>query len=103
MPRPSSGLVWMAIPLSIFPFAPLAPGTAVVLFGLGMTARKVLASLATIKSGDILLPLIDGRELRLRRVSRPDAAQAELLTRLGLDLPEKLGADSVNGPDVVQT
>ena len=65
--------------------------------------RKVLASLATIKSGDILLPLIDGRELRLRRVSRPDAAQAELLTRLGLDLPEKLGADSVNGPDVVQT
>ena len=71
--------------------------------GLGMTARKVLASLATIKSGDILLPLIDGRELRLRRVSRPDAAQAELLTRLGLDLPEKLGADSVNGPDVVQT
>jgi transposase len=70
---------------------------------LGITARKVLASLATIKSGDILLPLVDGRELRLRRVSRPDAPQAELLTRLGLDLPEKLGADSVSQPDVVQT
>jgi transposase len=70
---------------------------------LGMTARKTLASLATIKSGDILLPLVDGRELRLRRVSRPDAKQAELLTRLGLDLPEKLGTDSVSGPDVVQT
>jgi transposase len=70
---------------------------------LGMTARKVLASLTTIKSGDIILPLIDGRELCLRRVSRPDAAQAQLLTRLGLDLPEKLGSDSVSGPDVVQT
>jgi len=71
--------------------------------GLGMTARKTLAALATVKSGDIILPLVDGRELRLRRVSRPDAQQAELITRLGLDLPEKLGADSVTGPDVVQT
>jgi hypothetical protein len=71
--------------------------------GLGMTARKTLAALATVKSGDIILPLVDGRELRLRRVSRPDAQQAELITRLGLDLPDKLGADSVTGPDVVQT
>lgn len=71
--------------------------------GLDLTARKALAALTTIKSGDIILPLVDGRELRLRRVSRPDAAQAELLTRLELDLPEKLGADSVSAADVVQT
>jgi hypothetical protein len=71
--------------------------------GLGITARKVLVSLATIKSGDIILPLVDGRELRLRRVSRPDAAQAELLTRLELDLPEKIGDDSLSASDVVQT
>jgi len=32
----------------------------------------------------------DGRELRLRCVVRPDAAQAALLDRLGLDLPERL-------------
>jgi hypothetical protein len=70
--------------------------------GLATTARRVLASLATIKSGDIILPLVDGRELSLRRVSRPDQAQAELLTRLGLDLPEKLGTDAVSA-DVVQT
>jgi hypothetical protein len=70
--------------------------------GLAATARRVLASLATIKSGDIILPLVDGRELRLRRVSRPDQAQAEMLTRLGLDLPEKLGTDAVSA-DVVQT
>ena len=66
--------------------------------GLAMTARKVLASLATIKTGDIILPLVDGRELRLRRVSRPDRQQAELLARLGLDLPERLGTDSLTTP-----
>ena len=71
--------------------------------GLGMTARKVIASLETIKSGDIILPLVDGRELRLRRVSRPDHAQAELITRLGLDLPERVGDDALVGPNVVQT
>ena len=65
---------------------------------LGITARKVLASLATIKSGDIILPLVDGRQLRLRRVSCRDAAQALLLTRLGLELPERLGTDVLNGP-----
>ena len=61
---------------------------------LGLSARKVLASLATIKSGDIILPLVDGREIRLRRVSRPDPERAELFTRLGLDLPERIGTDS---------
>jgi hypothetical protein len=71
--------------------------------GLATTARRVLASLATIKSGDIILPLVDGRQLRLRRVSRPDPAQVELLTRLNVDLPEKLGTDAVSGIDVVQT
>jgi transposase len=68
--------------------------------GLGMTARRVLDSLAGIKSGDIVLPLVDGRELKLRRVSRPDPNQAEILTRLGLDLPERVGTDASG---VVQT
>jgi transposase len=70
---------------------------------LGMTARRVLDSLAGIKSGDVILPLVDGRELRLRRVSRPDPHQAEILTRLGLELPERIGTDTVNVPGVVQT
>ncbi len=68
-----------------------------------MTARKVLDSLRGIKSGDIVLPLLDGRELKLRRVSRPDPQQAEILTRLGLDLPERVGTDTVHMPGVVQT
>jgi transposase len=71
--------------------------------GLGMTARRVLDSLSGIKSGDIVLPLVDGRELKLRRVSRPDPQQAEILTRLGLDLPERVGTDTVHAPGVVQT
>ena len=71
--------------------------------GLDMTARRVLDSLAGIKSGDIVLPLVDGRELKLRRVSRPDPQQAEILTRLGLDLPERVGTDTVHMPGVVQT
>jgi len=71
--------------------------------GLALSPRRILAALATIKSGDIILPLIDGRELRLRRVSRPDKAQAELLHTLGLTLPEKLGVDSFAAGNVVQT
>ena len=64
--------------------------------GLALTARKVLAAFTTIKSGDIILPLVDGRELRLRRVSRPDPKQAGLLTKLGLELPERVGIDSLS-------
>jgi len=64
--------------------------------GLQITARRVLSSMSGIKSGDVILPLVDGRELRLRRVSRPDAPTAELLARLGIDLPERVGTDSFN-------
>jgi transposase len=66
--------------------------------GLKMTARKIIDALSTIKSGDIILPLVDGRELRLRRVSRPDSTQAELLTNLGLELPERIGPDLMHDP-----
>ena len=66
---------------------------------LGMTPRRVLAALGTIKSGDIILPLVDGRELCLRRVSRPDRTQARLLQALELRLPERLGTDSFVMPE----
>jgi transposase len=67
--------------------------------GLGLSPRRVLAALGTIKSGDIILPLVDGRELRLRRVSRPDRAQARLLQALGLTLPERLRTDTIGMPE----
>lgn len=64
----------------------------------GLSARRILAGVSTIKSGDVVLPLVDGRELSLRRVSRPDPQQAELPARLGIDLPERVGTDSMTGP-----
>jgi hypothetical protein len=66
--------------------------------GLHLSARKTLSALSTIKSGDVILPLVDGRELRFRRVSRPDQAQAELLARLGIHRPERVGTDLVHKP-----
>ena len=60
--------------------------------GLGHSPRTILDELARIQSSDVVLPLADGsgRELRIRCVVRPDKAQALLLERLGLRLPERL-------------
>lgn len=60
--------------------------------GLGHSPRTLLAELAQLRSADIVLPTaeVDSRELRIRCVVRPDQAQALLLDRLGLRLPERL-------------
>jgi transposase len=60
--------------------------------GLGHSPRTILQELARVQSTDVVLPLAEpaGRELRLRCVVRPDYAQAALLDRLGLELPERL-------------
>ncbi len=58
--------------------------------GLGQSPRTILDELRRIQSTDVVLPTEDGRDLRLRCVVRPDAAQAALLDRLGLELPERL-------------
>lgn len=61
--------------------------------GAPCSPAEALYRLRGIKSGDILLETIDGRVLRLRRVSRPDSAQQDLLDRLGLTLPGRLSVD----------
>jgi transposase len=60
--------------------------------GLGHSPRTVLEELARITAADVVLPLADGsgRDLRIRCVVRPDLAQALLIQRLGLDLPQRL-------------
>jgi transposase len=60
--------------------------------GLGNSPRTILNELHRIQSADVVLPLADypGREVRLRCVVRPEPAQAQLLDRLGLRLPERL-------------
>jgi transposase len=60
--------------------------------GLGNSPRTILDEIGRIQAADVVLPLADGsdREVRLRCVIRPDRAQALLLDRLGLRLPERL-------------
>jgi transposase len=60
--------------------------------GLGNSPRTILDELGRIQSTDVVLPLAEdpSRKLRIRCVVRPDQAQALLLDRLGLRLPERL-------------
>ena len=60
--------------------------------GLGDCARQLLKEVATVRSLDVILPVKEPaseptREVRLRIVARPDRPVAELLHRLGLELP----------------
>jgi transposase len=67
--------------------------------GLGNCARQLIKEVATVRSMDVVLPVKEAsrqnpREMRLRVVARPDRLVAELLVRLGLELP--------NAPKAVQ-
>jgi transposase len=59
--------------------------------GLGDSPRTLLQELAKIKVVDVILPTSAGRELRVRCVSAPDKPQQVLLSRLGLQIPRRLG------------
>jgi hypothetical protein len=63
--------------------------------GLGDAPRTLVAELAKIQSGDVVLPTVTrdgrpGRTVRVRCVAAPDRAQQVLLHRLGLTLPQRL-------------
>jgi transposase len=58
--------------------------------GLGSSPRTVLEELKRIQCTDVVLPIIDGPELRLRCVIEPDQPLVALLDRLGLRLPKRL-------------
>lgn len=60
--------------------------------GLGNCSRQLIKEVATVRSLDVVLPVKEpesqeAREVRLRVVARPDRLVAELLVRLGLELP----------------
>jgi transposase len=61
--------------------------------GSAASPGKVLASLSTLVSADIVLPTTDGREIRLRRVTTPSDEQARLLDLLGIAVPQRLSFD----------
>lgn len=59
--------------------------------GLGSCARQLVKQIAEIKSVDVILPVLRGSvrtELRLRVVTTPEPATAQLLAHLGLRLPK---------------
>ena len=55
--------------------------------GLGTCARQLLKEVGTVRSMDVILPVKDRGEVRLRVVAKPDRPVAELLHRLGVILP----------------
>ena len=55
-----------------------------------LSPMRALALLSTLQSADIVLPTTDGREIRLRRITEPDAEQKSLLHQLCLSLPDRL-------------
>lgn len=57
--------------------------------GLGDCARQVLEELDTIRSMDVVLPVKQNKEVRLRVVGKPDKLTAELLARMELKLPSR--------------
>ena len=61
--------------------------------GLGDCARQLLLELDELRSLDVVLPTVEGPEVRLRVVARPEKLLAQLLAHLGLELPctPKLG------------
>jgi transposase len=61
--------------------------------GSALSPSKALALLGTLGSADIVLPTTDGREIRLRRVTTPNAEQKQLLDQLGIAVPDRLSFD----------
>jgi hypothetical protein len=62
---------------------------------------QALKRLAEIRSVDIVLPTIEGREIWLRRIARLDEEQQRIIHRLQLQLPERL--EPIQIQNVVQT
>lgn len=58
--------------------------------GLGNSPRTILEEMARMQCVDVVVPVKEGPELRLRCVVQPDPAQATLLERLGLSPPKRL-------------
>ena len=53
----------------------------------GLSARSVLARFAEIQMLDVSIPATDGREIRMKRYTRPEKTHQLLLDQLGLTLP----------------
>jgi transposase len=59
-----------------------------------LSPARALDLLSRLHSADIILPTTEGREIRLRRITTPTAAQQSLLDQLGIQLPKRLSFDT---------
>ena len=60
--------------------------------GLGNSPRTILEELRQVQSADVVLPVVDGPEMKVRCVIKPSEAHAALLDRLGIELPRRLAS-----------
>ena len=58
--------------------------------GLGSSPRTILEELRQVQSVDVVLPIVDGPEVKVRCVIKPNEAHALLLDRLGIEFPRRL-------------
>jgi hypothetical protein len=66
--------------------------------GLDTCARQLLKEIATVHSMDVILPLKDRGEVRLRVVAKPDHPVAKLLHRLGVSCCARRKCSGENHP-----
>ena len=60
---------------------------------------QALNLMSRLHSADIVLPTVDGREIRLRRITEPETEQRTLLHTLQIHLPERLDPISKRSVD----
>jgi hypothetical protein len=58
--------------------------------GLGDEPRRVFEEIRKISMVDVALTTLEGKELKIRTIARPEKPLQVLLHRLGLRLPERL-------------
>jgi transposase len=69
----------------------------------GLSSRSVLERMSEIQMLDVTIPATDGRELRMRRYTKPEKVHQLLLDQLGFTLPAQAPPEIRNPKPVVET
>jgi transposase len=69
----------------------------------GLSSRAVLERMSEIQMLDVSIPTTDGREVRMRRYTKPEKVHQLLLDRLGFTLPAQPPPEIRNPGSVVET
>ena len=69
----------------------------------GLSSRSVLQRMSEIQMLDVTIPATDGRELQMKRYTKPEKVHRLLIEKLGLDLPSQPPPEIRNPKLVVET